>query len=643
MQCDFVYNTGMNTKLSRIFRTALILILLSAGFPLPPVQALAPLSIQGPELVVWANPVYSNHRVPAPTLAPRRNALTAFNVTFLAAGELDQSTPCLAFPAEAQAAYLYAVAIWSTYLNPAQTIKIRACWKQLPTGALGSAGPYLYANIPGLPQSNVWYPQALIQALTGTDPSGGGYAITSRFTSDIGAGYGTWYFGLDGNPGLGHYDFVSVVLHEIGHGLGFTGSMTVSAGLGNYNLCTSGPSPFCAPEIYDQFTQNQAGTPLLNLPNNSAELAAALTSAAYFSGANTNAANGGLRAALYTPAIWAQGSSFSHLAESFNDTPNSLMTYSLNNGESVQAPGPVALGILADIGWSFQPTAPSLAGASAISASQIDLTWTDNSANESGFQVERSTNNATWGLITTTPADVTSYSNTSLNSGTIYYYRVRAASAGWQFSPYSNTASALTQGLLPAPSGLGATPASASQINLSWTDNSNSETGFQIERSTDSASWTLVNTTAANAVSFQNTLLTGGVRYYYRLRGVNGGQFSDYTTPSSAITSGAPPMPGSLVAFASSPTQVNLVWQDLTNIETGYKIERSTNLGVNWSPLVTTAANATSYTDPGRTPGKTYEYRVTTLSSQGNSTPAGPAVVVTWLTLLKTYTPLISR
>jgi PKD repeat protein len=90
------------------------------------------------------------------------------------------------------------------------------------------------------------------------------------------------------------------------------------------------------------------------------------------------------------------------------------------------------------------PNAPSGLSATAVSSSQINLAWTDNASNESGFKIERSTDNSNWSQIATTSANVTSYNNTGLNANTTYYYRVRAYNADGD-SAYSNTANATTQ------------------------------------------------------------------------------------------------------------------------------------------------------------------------------------------------------
>ena len=62
---------------------------------------------------------------------------------------------------------------------------------------------------------------------------------------------------------------------------------------------------------------------------------------------------------LYAPSPWSDGSSYSHLAESYNGTPNALMTFSLANGESIHSPGPVTLGIMKDVGWTMGAPPPT--------------------------------------------------------------------------------------------------------------------------------------------------------------------------------------------------------------------------------------------------------------------------------------------
>ncbi|MBI4654909.1 MAG: fibronectin type III domain-containing protein, partial [Nitrospirae bacterium] len=90
------------------------------------------------------------------------------------------------------------------------------------------------------------------------------------------------------------------------------------------------------------------------------------------------------------------------------------------------------------------PSAPSGLGAVAISSSQINLSWTDNSNNETGFKIERKTGvGRIYNQIATVGANISTYSNTGLLAGTTYYYRIKAYN-GVGDSAYSNEVSATT-------------------------------------------------------------------------------------------------------------------------------------------------------------------------------------------------------
>lgn len=110
------------------------------------------------------------------------------------------------------------------------------------------------------------------------------------------------------------------------------------------------------------------------------------------------------------------------------------------------------------------PAAPGDLAATAISDRQIDLTWKDNSTNETAFLIERSMNNYSFTQIASVGADVTNYSDASLTAGTTYYYRVRASNAGGN-SAYSAVASGTTL-LSTAP------PVSYYQFELNTLDSS---------------------------------------------------------------------------------------------------------------------------------------------------------------------------
>ena len=109
---------------------------------------------------------------------------------------------------------------------------------------------------------------------------------------------------------------------------------------------------------------------------------------------------------------------------------------------------------------------PSGLTATSVNTSRIDLSWHDNASNETGYQVERSSDGTTWSTIAgTLPANSTTYSDASAAPGSTYYYRVRAFN-GSTNSDYSNQATATTITL--PPSSLVGNATSPTRVSLTW-------------------------------------------------------------------------------------------------------------------------------------------------------------------------------
>lgn len=198
--------------------------------------------------------------------------------------------------------------------------------------------------------------------------------------------------------------------------------------------------------------------------------------------------------------------------------------------------------VIADaIKWSYvvqPPAAPSGLSATAVSSSQIDLSWTDNASNERNYVVARATvAGGPYTDIATLGVNVTSYSDTGLSPGTTYYYVVRATNSAGA-SANSNEASATTLPLLPAaPSGLTATAVSSSQVDLRWTDNSTNESNFVVARSTTAGGpYTDIATLSANSTSYSDTGLAPLTTYYYVVRATNAGGASSNSNEANATT-----------------------------------------------------------------------------------------------------------
>lgn len=272
---------------------------------------------------------------------------------------------------------------------------------------------------------------------------------------------------------------------------------------------------------------------------------------------------------------------------------------------------------------AYPPSAPTSLSATPANYAQIDLTWTDTSSDETGFRVERSSSSSgPFSLLATLSQNTNSYSDTSVSGSSTFYYRVLAYSSSSGNSSYSNTTNATTPSSPPsAPSGLAATAISSSQINLSWTDNSNNETGFRIERGTSSSGpFVLINTTSANATSFSDSGLSGSTTYYYRIYAWSGSGNSAYSLVANATTAAPVPLaPTSLVATAISAAAINLTWADNSTIESGFKVERGLSASGPFTVIFTSAANITNYSDTGLNGATTYHYRVYAFNGGGNS------------------------
>ena len=131
-----------------------------------------------------------------------------------------------------------------------------------------------------------------------------------------------------------------------------------------------------------------------------------------------------------------------------------------------------------------------------------------------------------------------------------------------RFTDAALTATAASN-LPTAPSGLTATAASSSQINLSWTDTAGDETGFQIDQATNSTFTTGLTTVSVGAgvTTYGATGLSAGTTYYYRVRATNAvGNSANTSTASATTQSALPTAPSGLTATAVSPSQIDLSW-----------------------------------------------------------------------------------
>lgn len=249
------------------------------------------------------------------------------------------------FPDEAKPAFQYAVDIWKDLIYSPIPIHIKVTWETLASDVLGSCSPSgYYYNFNSTQIWNCYYPVAMVEKMLGKEINqSSDYEIEMSFNKS----FTNWYFGTDGATPTDKYDFVTTVLHELAHGLGFHGYFYAQRGRGGYGgndgLAT----------VFDQFVINKSGDRLLNsklFTNPSVKLYQSLTSE--WLAFKTRLVTDSLPR-LYAPATWDSGSSIYHLDDVKYPTgdANSLMTHAMGLGEANHNPGPYTLAIMYDMGW----------------------------------------------------------------------------------------------------------------------------------------------------------------------------------------------------------------------------------------------------------------------------------------------------
>jgi hypothetical protein len=188
------------------------------------------------------------------------------------------------------------------------------------------------------------------------------------------------------------------------------------------------------------------------------------------------------------------------------------------------------------------PSAPTNLSASALTANDVKLTWTDVATNESGFKIYRKSGTGAYAQIGSVGANVTAFTNTVV-SPAVYSFMVTAFNAVGE-SAGSNEAGITIATAITIPSAplfTSATATGPSQVKLMWTDLSTNEVGFLIfRRLVSSSSYTLIQTTAANATSFLDSGVTANSSYIYKIRSFNSAGESansaiGVTTPAIAV------------------------------------------------------------------------------------------------------------
>jgi Putative Ig domain len=285
-------------------------------------------------------------------------------------------------------AFQYAVDIWAPLITSPVPIRIAASFSSslfcdATSAVLGAAGPTTaHRDFVGAPLVQTWYVQALANSLNGSDLDPGDDDMEAVFNSDIGTPgclqTSGWYYGLDGNPAPNEIDFVSVLLHELGHGLGFLSLVDLGSGARFLNFNDA---------YMVHLEDHTTGKTFPQMTNAERVNASRRTDMLHWTGANAIFGSAGLASGrhpighveMYAPNPARLGSSVSHFSDEI--APNELMEPSYTTANHDVG---LALELMADLGWAVSiPTVDTIApgkiadlnGVSSTLTS-VNLSWT---------------------------------------------------------------------------------------------------------------------------------------------------------------------------------------------------------------------------------------------------------------------------
>ena len=312
----------------------------------------------------------------------------------------------------------------------------------------------------------------------------------------------------------------------------------------------------------------------------------------------------------------------------YNDTTASAGTTYYYTVEAVNGSGSGMAS--AEVSALTYPAAPTGLGAAPVSASEIDLAWTAPSGTVSGYNVYRGTSPGAEGPspINGTLVATATYNDTTASAGTTYYYTVQAVD-GSGGGMASNEASALTYPA--APTGLGATPISASEIDLAWTAPSGAVSGYNVYRGTSPGEEgpSPINGTLVAGTAYNDTTASAGTTYYYTVQAVDGSGSGMASAEVIALT--YPAAPTGLGAAPVSASEVDLTWSAPSGAVSGYNVYRGTSPGEEGpSPINGTLVATASYNDTTACAGTAYYYTVQAVNGSGSGTASVEVSALTY-------------
>ena len=526
------------------------------------------------------------------------------------------------WPQEAQDALEFAAGIWEEHISSSIPIRIEANWVELPENVLGSAGATSFFTLTNAGMPNTAYTIAQASALIDMDIVESESGLDADIIVNINCDFNNWYFGTDANTPGGLIDFVTVALHEIGHGIGFLGIVNAN---NNTMRASSGFNNGQIPYIYEVFAVdgffNNLTDPDL-FPHNSRakyDFVTGRNSGVFFDGAEAELANDADdNVRIYAPSQFQQGSSFSHLDQTtFSNTENALMRPRIDMAFAIHNPGPVFCGVLDDMGWPLGPACtaqlmdeafPRKPDLASPLNNEIDMpeenityTWTPvNNAVEYQLQISDDfTFSDTQFNETLEGTEATP--NLTYEKSTTYYWRARGLDNDGN-GAWSNTWSFTIVEDVPDPVVLlspdeGAVNVEPGNFAFSWEPAARAELyNIQVSENPDFSEHTIDSPVSGVSYSLTSNLefLT---LYYWRVRGVNDqgeGEWSEtrsFTTiieRPEMVTLNSPENNGNQIS-----TTPQLSW-DEADRASEYTVQLSLNSDFS-DPVIDTEVSETSF------------------------------------------------
>lgn len=261
--------------------------------------------------------------------------------------------------------------------------------------------------------------------------------------------------------------------------------------------------------------------------------------------------------------------------------------------------------------------------ASAVSPSEIRLTWVDNTYNESGFELWRKAGESgSWEKYADIAPDIRTFTDTGVSGNTPYYYRIRSyLSYSKVFSEFSNDAWVKTT--LPDAGIKLDYSISSSHVRLEWKYEYNNEKNYkvEIERLSDSdTEWKVLASPDKSLLYYTDYGTYSYKKYYYRLKLVNIANSSIKYSNEITVIPGTPYAPSGLELTLLSPDSIKLQWKDNSFNEDGFIIERKLPSLSDFIEVTRVDANTTSYIDRNLYPGELHYYRIKSFNKTGSST-----------------------